>query len=244
MSFFDTKLSRVLMWVFLISMSVAISLVNSLHTKSLQEENIRLQKEIDENETSRSGGLEVAIDGPQLREALILTDQDPSTFPLPYNKYLRETSPQGIRTSPITGDTVNHLGWDICGRPKSEVYAAGSGKITDIWIPGGMVINGVKFRGHPTRDGYIEIDHGNFTSTYSHLSYTTVYNIGDYVQAGQIIGRTGSGGLSTGDHLHFEIRDNETKEYKDPLEFFNLIYIDDNGRIWFKEELSSPVSTF
>ena len=55
---------------------------------------------------------------------------------------------------------------------------------------------------------YIIVDHGNgFITLYGHLSALDV-GIGDYVTAGQVIGRMGSTGYSTGDHLHFEIRYN------------------------------------
>lgn len=212
----------------------------------LRKENVQLKKEIEENETSRSGGLEISLEKPELKEKFIPTEDDPSFFPLPYNNYLRETSPWGVRTSPITGNTVSHLGWDICGRTNSEVYAAGDGVVVDLWLPKGTIVNGITYKGHPTRDGYIVIDHGRFTTTYSHLSYVTVYSIGTVVKEGQIIGRTGSGGLATGDHLHFELIDNETKTYVDPIEIFPYLYIDSNHKIWFEKEniVENPISTF
>ena len=52
----------------------------------------------------------------------------------------------------------------------------------------------------------IMISHKNgFTTRYGHLSLFFV-KINQYVKAGQIIGRVGSTGLSTGPHLHFEVR--------------------------------------
>lgn len=53
---------------------------------------------------------------------------------------------------------------------------------------------------------HIVIRHNNGLETvYGHLSATDV-EVGDYVKAGEIIGRGGSTGRSTGPHLHFEIR--------------------------------------
>ncbi len=55
---------------------------------------------------------------------------------------------------------------------------------------------------------FIILDHGNgFITLYGHLSALDV-DIGDTVKAGDVIGRMGSTGFSTGDHLHFEIRYN------------------------------------
>ena len=53
---------------------------------------------------------------------------------------------------------------------------------------------------------YVIIDHGNeFITLYGHLSEVDV-EIGDEVKKGDVIGKMGSTGFSTGDHLHIEIR--------------------------------------
>lgn len=53
---------------------------------------------------------------------------------------------------------------------------------------------------------YVIISHdGTYSSVYGHMSTATV-SVGDYVEQGQIIGKVGSTGWSTGPHLHFEIR--------------------------------------
>ncbi|MBQ6634448.1 MAG: M23 family metallopeptidase, partial [Ruminococcus sp.] len=55
---------------------------------------------------------------------------------------------------------------------------------------------------------FIIVDHGNgFVTLYGHLSEVDC-TIGDRVKAGDVIGKMGSTGFSTGDHLHFEIRYN------------------------------------
>jgi murein DD-endopeptidase MepM/ murein hydrolase activator NlpD len=53
----------------------------------------------------------------------------------------------------------------------------------------------------------VEIDHGNGISTrYGHMSEIEV-KVGQQIKIGQIIGRVGSTGRSTGPHLHYETRD-------------------------------------
>ena len=53
---------------------------------------------------------------------------------------------------------------------------------------------------------YVIIDHGNeFITLYGHLTEVDV-EIGDEVKKGDVIGKMGSTGFSTGDHLHIEIR--------------------------------------
>ncbi len=92
----------------------------------------------------------------------------------------------------------NHPGIDI-GAPKgTPIYAADSGYVVAAgWDP------------EPVSYGFmILINHGNgFVTRYGHLSAFNV-QVGDSVKKGQIIGRVGSTGNSTGPHLHFEIISN------------------------------------
>ena len=53
---------------------------------------------------------------------------------------------------------------------------------------------------------YIVIKHSNGTQTlYAHLSKVSV-SVGDEVNTGEVIGKSGNTGRSTGPHLHFEVR--------------------------------------
>jgi murein DD-endopeptidase MepM/ murein hydrolase activator NlpD len=66
----------------------------------------------------------------------------------------------------------------------------------------------------------VEVDHGNgFSTRYGHLSEIDV-TVGEKLDAGAVIGKTGSSGRSTGPHLHYEVRHNG--EAIDPLRFLTV----------------------
>jgi murein DD-endopeptidase MepM/ murein hydrolase activator NlpD len=89
---------------------------------------------------------------------------------------------------------TNHLGIDLMGLEGANVYAADGGVV---------VYAGWNNYGY---GNMVMIDHGNgYQSLYAHLSSTAV-RCGASVYQGQVIGRAGSTGYSTGPHLHFEIR--------------------------------------
>jgi murein DD-endopeptidase MepM/ murein hydrolase activator NlpD len=67
---------------------------------------------------------------------------------------------------------------------------------------------------------YVKIDHGGGQhSLYAHMS-TLAVEVGDQVAVGQVIGRSGNTGYSTGPHLHLEIRQDGRK--LDPAPFLGL----------------------
>jgi murein DD-endopeptidase MepM/ murein hydrolase activator NlpD len=86
-----------------------------------------------------------------------------------------------------------HSGLDLAARLGTEIRAAAAGRPKVRWSPGGYGL-------------YVLIDHGGGLETlYGHLSAASVQD-GDHVRGGQAIGRMGSTGMSTGPHLHFEVR--------------------------------------
>ncbi|HBR29713.1 MAG TPA: hypothetical protein DD734_08980 [Firmicutes bacterium] len=105
----------------------------------------------------------------------------------------RISSPFGNRMHPILKENRFHSGMDIAVPSGTEVRAADRGKVLISGWNGGY--------GY-----YIAIDHGNGLSTaYAHNSRLLVKE-GDLVAQGQAIAKSGSTGLSTGPHLHFEVR--------------------------------------
>ena len=104
------------------------------------------------------------------------------------------TSEYGSRTDPITGkQNVFHTGIDIMYPKGTQIYAAKSGVV---------VVSEKKTTGYGNR---IVINHGNgYATLYAHCSELLV-NVGETVNAGDIIAKVGTTGRSTGNHLHFEV---------------------------------------
>ena len=111
------------------------------------------------------------------------------------------TSPFGIRWG------RRHNGVDIGMSTGTPVYAADGGKVVYSGRNGGYGI-------------MVQIDHGaNIETIYAHLSQTSV-KVGEKVFKGQKIGLSGNTGVSTGPHLHFEVR--EIGVPKDPDNYLNF----------------------
>ncbi len=103
------------------------------------------------------------------------------------------TSPFGKRPSPFSGKPSYHPGIDLAAPTGSPVYACAPGKVTAVLfsnVYGNHII--------------IKHNDGN-ESLYGHLS-KTIATLNQIVKAGTLIGEVGSTGMSTGPHLHFEIR--------------------------------------
>lgn len=119
----------------------------------------------------------------------------------------------GERLHPITGKIKKHLGIDLKSK-KSYVNSVFLGLV--------KTVNYEKGYGF-----HIRIENGGLEFLYAHLSEIYVSE-GDIVENGQVIGRTGSTGSSTGDHLHFEVRMNN--EHLDPIKFIkNLLLMSESN---------------
>lgn len=119
------------------------------------------------------------------------------------------TSPFGYRTGPITGEASFHDGVDIAAPEGTAILAAADGVVvtanrTDSW--GGSYGYYVKIRHDET-----------YETLYAHCSEVLV-KAGQEVEQGDAIALVGSTGNSTGNHLHFEVREGGSKV--DPMEFF------------------------
>jgi murein DD-endopeptidase MepM/ murein hydrolase activator NlpD len=105
----------------------------------------------------------------------------------------RMTSPYGYRIHPIYKVRKLHTGIDIAAPSGTAIKAAGDG----------LVVFAGRWGGY---GNCVILDHGGGTATlYGHCSRLAVANGGKVTQ-GQTIAYVGSTGLSTGPHLHFEVR--------------------------------------
>jgi len=108
---------------------------------------------------------------------------------------LEMTSPFGVRIDPFLHAPSMHTGMDLHATAGDPIYATAAGKVVKAGWEGGY-------------GQMVEIDHGEGLSTrYGHMSAIGVA-VGQKVRAGQVIGRVGSTGRSTGPHLHYETRIN------------------------------------
>ncbi len=112
----------------------------------------------------------------------------------------------GMRIHPIYKTMHMHTGIDFAAALGTPVYATGDGVIE---------------KADNLEEGYgnhVVINHGfGYESLYGHLSRIAC-TVGEKVKRGQIIGYVGSTGLSTGDHLHYEVIKNGVKV--NPISYF------------------------
>jgi murein DD-endopeptidase MepM/ murein hydrolase activator NlpD len=105
------------------------------------------------------------------------------------------SSPFGVRLDPFLGRPAMHTGIDLRGEIGEPVHATAAGTVTIAGRDGGY-------------GNMVEINHGGGLATrYGHLSEIDV-KVGDKIHIGQVIGKIGSTGRSTGPHLHYETRVN------------------------------------
>ena len=131
-----------------------------------------------------------------------LTKESGQGFILPIDKSSKITSPYGMRTHPILGVKRMHNGVDFGCVRDQPIWAAKSAKV---------VFAGT--RGYYGKTVILEHE-GPVLTLYAHLNEILVSN-DMQVSTGDLIGKCGTTGRSTGNHLHFEVRTGG--EAKDPM---------------------------
>lgn len=115
------------------------------------------------------------------------------------------SSPFGMRLHPIKNIIRMHTGIDIAAPGGTGIVAV---------APGRVIAN----RYSTSYGNLIVIDHGDGVSTsYNHMRTRSPLEAGTDVKAGQTVGEVGSTGMSTGNHLHFEVRVNG--QCRDPFAY-------------------------
>lgn len=125
-------------------------------------------------------------DGASLRTMFI-------KMPVPFGRVSSEYS--DARMHPVLGYTRAHRGIDYAAPMGTEIYSVGDGVIT--------------FRGWSGGYGnLVRVRHANgYETGYGHMSsFASGQEVGSYVRQGDVIGFVGSTGLSTGPHVHFEMK--------------------------------------
>ncbi|HEX6661811.1 MAG TPA: M23 family metallopeptidase [Sphingomicrobium sp.] len=125
----------------------------------------------------------------QLQDGVIAI---PSDKPVKMN--VEFTSGFGVRSDPFHAGAAMHPGIDLAGSYGTPIYATADGTVLRAgWNSGGY-------------GNLVEVDHGRgITTRYGHMSAILV-SPGQHVVRGQQVGRMGSTGRSTGNHLHYEVR--------------------------------------
>ncbi len=132
------------------------------------------------------------IDLTGMQEQMLL-DYIPNGYILPD---MRISAKFGWRQHPILKKREFHRGIDLKADRKTPIKAPADGV--------------VEFAGYHKSSGFgylIILDHNfGFKTEYGHLYKKMIVKAGQFVKKGEVIGYTGNSGLSTGPHLHYEVR--------------------------------------
>lgn len=129
----------------------------------------------------------------------------PSILPIQSNQ-IKRVGHFGMRKHPVYKIWKLHEGTDFTARTGTEIHSTGDGVVVEV---------------KSSKRGYgnqIVIDHGfGYKTRYAHMSKFLV-KPGQKVKRGEVIGLVGNTGLSTGPHLHYEVRKNNRAI--DPINFY------------------------
>lgn len=111
-----------------------------------------------------------------------------------FGSAFRLTSRRGFRINPVTGIGQMHQGDDLGAARGTLIPSQAAGKV----IAAGY---------HAIRGNFVKVQSGIMERLYQHNSQNMV-KVGQSVRKGQAVGKVGSTGRSTGNHLHYEVKRN------------------------------------
>lgn len=140
----------------------------------------------------------------QVQSAKVQMAHVPQSVPLAPDNFTI-ASGFGYRRKPGYGVMMFHNGIDLAAKAGTTVKATADGAVAMV--------------GRDAHSGnFVVIDHGyEYTTRYNHLSQISVAE-GDQVKRGEVIGKVGNTGRSTGPHLHYEVH--FKNEPQNPVDFF------------------------
>lgn len=157
----------------------------------------------DDNLTPRARMTHLSLTNEQQTEVLT---QIPNGWPIA-NQGI--SGKYGWRDHPILKKKEFHAGIDLMATLNTPVYATAN-----------AVVEFAGYNNHGYGYSIILVHNFGFKTVFAHLSNKSVVKVGQFVKKGDLIGYSGNTGLSTGPHLHYEVRFvNKTLE---PSYFLNL----------------------
>lgn len=198
------KRQLIILLMLLVASTKAYSQFNTVLPK---KEEVKVQPQLASNEVrAEKQEAEIPVINDALAEKRKELYQTRKYLSLPIDS-MQVTSGYGMRKHPIDGKMKEHKGIDLRAN-NDYVYSVMPGKVT-------------KAGKDKKLGNYIEIEHGDFKTIYGHLQ-TILVNAKQAVEAGQPIAISGNTGNSTGEHLHFGMKFQDT--YIDPAPVLNYIY--------------------
>lgn len=207
----------ILLGVFILPMASGVAINKDINdsavlqsTNSSIQQQDQVQSDVAANLKTNSNNAEISTGNNENVEPAPAEDEAKIKFMLPLVQG-KLTAKFGNMKNPYTKKIVHHNGIDIASPKGTDVFAAADGKVV-------TVSTDVEKMKGPGKHLIIEHENG-YSTFYSHLDSVLV-KVDQLVSSGDVIAKVGTTGMSTGPHLHFEIRKNN--EPRNPLDYLEI----------------------